>query len=109
MKKILMVVAISIVIYQLTNCSDNDIDVNQLSNSDVVLYATEWCGYCKKTRQYFAKNDIPYVEYDIEKSAEGKRQFDELSDSGGVPLVVIKGHVIQGYSEKQISWALKNL
>ena len=39
----------------------------------VVLYATEWCGYCKKAREFFKQNNIAYVKYDIEKSAEVAR------------------------------------
>lgn len=31
----------------------------------VVLYATDWCGYCKKTRDFFKQHNIAFVEYDI--------------------------------------------
>lgn len=65
----------------------------------VVLYATDWCGYCKKTREFFAQHQIAYVEYDIEKSAEGKAQYDQLHGSG-IPLVVIKGEVLRGYNPR---------
>lgn len=70
----------------------------------VVLYATDWCGYCKKTREFFKQNNIAYVEYDIEKSAEGKAQYDQLHGSG-IPLVVIRGEVVHGYDPN----ALKEL
>lgn len=62
----------------------------------VVLYATDWCGYCKKTREFFKQHNIAYVEYDIEKSQEGKAQYDKLRGSG-IPLVVIRGEVLRGY------------
>jgi glutaredoxin len=57
----------------------------------VVMYATSWCGYCAKARQYFAKNDIAYVEYDIEKDRAAKRDYDTLHGSG-TPLLY------QGYT-----------
>jgi mycoredoxin len=63
----------------------------------VVLYATSWCGYCQKTRDFFKQNNIAYVEYDIEKSAEGKAQYDQMNGSG-IPLVVIRGEVVRGYN-----------
>jgi glutaredoxin len=44
----------------------------------VVMYATAWCGYCKKARQYFTDNDIEFVEYDIEKDRAAKRDYDGL-------------------------------
>lgn len=71
----------------------------------VVLYATDWCGYCKKTREFFKQHNIAYVEYDIEKSAEGKAQYDQLRGSG-IPLVVIRGEVMRGYDPNALKEAL---
>lgn len=52
----------------------------------VVMYATDWCGYCTQARQYFAENGIDYVEFDIEKDRSAKRDFDALLGSG-TPLL----------------------
>ncbi|MCO1336986.1 glutaredoxin family protein [Microbulbifer sp. OS29] len=52
-----------------------DVDV---PNDVVVLYATKWCGYCKRARQLLRKHDIEYIEYDIEASREGRVQYDRL-------------------------------
>lgn len=70
-------------------------------NNKVVLYATTWCGYCKKTRDLLKKNGINYVEYDIEKSSIGKEDYKRLNGSG-IPLMVIDGNVIRGYNPQQI-------
>lgn len=72
----------------------------------VVLYATEWCGYCRKTREFFKQNNIAFVEYDIEKSAEGRAQYDQLRGSG-IPLIVIRGEVLRGYDPSALKRALK--
>lgn len=69
--------------------------------ADVVLYATSWCGYCAKARNFFSNNNIPYLEYDIENSHEGKRQYDALGGRG-VPLMVINGNIIRGFSPERI-------
>lgn len=79
----------------------------QPDSSGVVLYATEWCGYCEKTRELFTKNDIPYVEYDIEKSAQGYSEYKSLGGSG-VPVVNAYGTVIHGYSAQQILAAARS-
>jgi glutaredoxin len=76
------------------------------SVSDVTLYATSWCGYCRKTRQFLADKGIAYTEYDIEQSAEGRRQYDELGGRG-VPVLVVNGTVIHGYGPEKILAALK--
>ena len=71
------------------------------AESDVVLYATEWCGYCEKTRRLFAKHNIPYIERDIEKSKDAAREYRALGGRG-VPVVKANGTVIHGYSEARI-------
>ncbi|AFU98240.2 glutaredoxin family protein [Simiduia agarivorans] len=76
-------------------------DDSRTYNAEVVLYATAWCGYCKKTRSLLAEHGIPYVEYDIEKSSEGLVQYKALNGSG-IPLLVVNGDVIRGYNPKQI-------
>jgi len=67
----------------------------------VVLYATDWCGYCAKTRELLAENEIPYTEYDIEKSAQGKSEYDQLNGQG-IPLLLIDGDVVRGYRANDI-------
>lgn len=70
-----------------------------------VLYATEWCGYCARTRKFFEKNNIAFREYDIEKSADGQAQYERLGGNG-VPVVIIADQVIHGYDEQAMREAL---
>jgi len=71
------------------------------AHSGVVLYATEWCGYCEKTRELFAKHGVAYVEYDIEKSSQAYDEYRSLGGRG-VPVVAANGTVIHGYSPQRI-------
>lgn len=68
---------------------------------DVVLYSTAWCGYCDKTREQLVSQGTLFKEYDIEESAEGRRQYDALNGRG-VPLVKAGATLIQGYSASQL-------
>ena len=70
-------------------------------SDETILYATSWCGYCKKTRELLREHNIPYTEYDIEKSAKGEREYRAL-DGNGVPLMVINGEVVRGYNPRKI-------
>lgn len=72
----------------------------------VVLYATDWCGYCKAARQFFANNGIDYVEQDIEKSSEALSQHRKLGGNG-VPLIVVGDDVIKGYNEAALRQLLR--
>jgi mycoredoxin len=81
-------------------------DFSKQHPEGVVLYATDWCGYCRKTREFFKQYNIAYVEYDIEKSAEGKAQYEQLHGSG-IPLVVIRGEVLRGFDPNGMKELLK--
>ncbi|WP_150429863.1 glutaredoxin domain-containing protein [Dechloromonas sp. CZR5] len=76
------------------------------SQPEVSLYATEWCGYCKLTREFFAANGIRYTEYDIEKSSEALKQHRKLGGNG-VPLIVIGDDVINGWNEERLHQLLR--
>lgn len=70
-------------------------------NPRVVMYATEWCGYCKQAREYFADNGIDYVEFDIEKDRSAKRDFDALLGSG-TPLLYHGYARAVGFNKRQV-------
>jgi mycoredoxin len=75
------------------------------SQGKVTLYATDWCPYCEKTRALLEKKHIPYKEYNIETSEEGREQYQRLAGKG-VPVLLIAGEVMRGYNEKSIEKAL---
>lgn len=73
---------------------------------EVLLYATDWCGYCKATREFFRANGIRYTEYDIEKSSAALAGHQKLGGNG-VPLVVVGDEVVRGYNEATLRQLLK--
>lgn len=75
--------------------------------NDIILYGAVWCGYCEQTRQLLAAHNVDYCEYDIERSAEGFRQYETLG-GGGVPLMSFNGHVIRGYNKPEIELQVQN-
>lgn len=66
----------------------------------LLMYATSWCGYCKKARRYFRQNDIPYREYDIERDSKAKASYNKLGGNG-VPLILYGKKRMTGFSEGQ--------
>ncbi len=106
MNKWVIIISLVVGILLVKHCSGPELDVNQLNNSDVVLYSAEWCGVCDRTRSYFDKNNIDYVEHDIEKSTIGRQQYNAIKPRNVIPIVVIKGELIMGYSEQKMRRAL---
>jgi len=68
-----------------------------LGSGTVVMYSTAWCGYCKKARRYFRENNIPFNEYDIEKSSRAKNEHKRHGGSG-VPLLLFGQQKMRGFS-----------
>ena len=63
----------------------------------VVMYSAEWCGVCKKAKKYFRENNIPYKDYDIEKSSKGKKDYKKLG-AKGVPVILVGKKRLNGFS-----------
>ena len=65
----------------------------------VVMYSTSWCGYCKKAKTYFSKNNIPFTEYNIEKNSRAKREYKKMGATG-VPVILVGKKRMNGFSQK---------
>ncbi len=81
--------------YSHVSFGDAGVNVGQ----KVVMYSTEWCTYCKKARKYFKKNNIQFVERDIEKSRSAKKQYEKIGGKG-VPVILVGEKRMNGFSEK---------
>ena len=61
------------------------------------MYATSWCGVCRKARSYFRANGIAFTEFDVENSARGKREFKRLGGRG-VPVILVGKKRLNGFN-----------
>ena len=82
--------------YQRPNNISSDSN-SEADSKHVIMYATSWCGYCRKARNYFRANNIAFTEYDIEKNLRAKKQFDAFGKKG-VPLILIADKHMRGFS-----------
>lgn len=64
---------------------------------NVVLYSAEWCGYCRQARAHFESNGIPFLEYDIETDAKGRRDYKRLNGKS-VPIILVNDTRLNGFS-----------
>ena len=72
-------------------------ELAQLSHKQgVTLFTAAWCGYCKKLKERLDAGKVPYVEYDIELTPQGRMYFSD-NKLEGVPVIVVDGNMIQGY------------
>ena len=66
------------------------------SNKQVTMYSTSWCGYCRKARDTFTRQGIPFRELDIEKNVDAKKAYDALKGRG-VPLILVDDQQMTGF------------
>lgn len=68
-----------------------------INSHRVIMFSTDWCGYCKKARRYFKSKGIKYVEYDIEKSNQARKMYDSIGGKG-IPVILIGKKRMNGFS-----------
>lgn len=78
------------------------------SDAEVDIYVTSWCPYCRKAVAYLESQGISYNKYDIEKDEEAAARKSLLAPGySGIPLAVINGQIIKGYSRESYEEALQ--
>ncbi len=79
----------------------------EVAKNKVELFTTSWCGYCAMARKFLRDRKIEFIEYDIEKDEAAALRRQRLYGRGGVPLAVINGTAILGFSPDAYDEALK--
>ncbi|MDO9046574.1 MAG: glutaredoxin domain-containing protein [Methylobacter sp.] len=79
----------------------------QAAAPKVDLYVTNWCPYCRKAMAFLRENDIAFNTYDIEQDIDAAARKKTLDPGySGIPLAVINGAAIRGFSEAKYQEAL---
>ena len=73
---------------------------------EVIMYATSWCPYCQKSREFFKRYGIQYIEHDIERDAAAWRENKRLG-GGGVPMILVGDQLVAGFNEQQLTALLE--
>jgi glutaredoxin len=72
----------------------------------VELYVTSWCPACQEARAYLQQQGIPFKEFDVEKDPGAAQRKKMIDPRKGVPLAVINGQKIFGFSASAYQRAL---
>ena len=68
----------------------------------VHMYALTTCPWCRKAKQFFTDNNVPFdcIDYDLVDEAEQERIIDDMLSHGGsgsFPYVRIGDEVVVGW------------
>ena len=72
-------------------------DAAPRDSAQPVLFSAKWCGYCRQAEAYLAEKKIGYTRQDID-TPEGMRALLASGSGRGVPVLVVKGKKVQGFS-----------
>jgi len=72
----------------------------------IVMYGTDWCGFCKKLRDEFEANNVDYIEIDVEKSGE-QEKISKTMGVYGYPTTWVGYSRVKGTNLKAVKVALK--
>ena len=87
--------------------ANTDKELKQPKTPRVEIYTTSWCPYCRQARGFFQSRGISFTEYDIERDKNAALRLKEMNPRKGVPLAIINGQRVLGFSEASYKKALK--
>lgn len=65
----------------------------------ITMYATQWCGVCRRAREYMKTNRIDFTELDTDESSAASERLGELNPSKTIPTFEIDELVYVGFRE----------
>ena len=54
----------------------------------IVLYSVSWCPHCREAKEFFAKNNIPFTNRDVEQDAQAMTLLTDKYQSQSIPVIV---------------------
>lgn len=75
----------------------------------IKIYTTEYCIYCKMAKEFFAKKNLIYEEFNVSENIEKRNEMIEKSGQMGVPVIEIGNEIIIGFDKARISELLKQM
>ena len=80
--------------------ADREEPAQHRKRNKVVMYSAAWCGVCKRARRYFSERHIPFKEYDIDTSAEGRKRYARYGVKSIPVIATGKRHMV-GFSPQR--------
>lgn len=78
-----------------------------MSDSKIIIYGAEWCGFCHTAKRYLDDKKIGYNYIDVDKEPAKGLEAVEKSGQRGIPVIDIAGDIIVGFDRPKIDNALQ--
>lgn len=69
---------------------------------EVIVYSTNWCGYCRKAKEWLAAKGVAFISKDVEKDAGVTEELATKAAAAGVtphgvPVIDVRGTLVLGF------------
>lgn len=71
--------------------------------ANVTIYSTPWCGWCRRTKDYFKQHNVPYTEKDVAADTAAREEMVAKSQQLGVPVIDIDGTIVVGFDQPRLA------
>jgi glutaredoxin-like YruB-family protein len=68
----------------------------------VAIYSTPTCHFCQLTKEFFAENNVEYINHDVSKDIEKRQEMFSITNQMGVPVIVIGNDVVIGFDKEKL-------
>lgn len=76
-------------------------------STNITVYSTSWCGFCKQAMKYFDSLGIKYKDINVEEDRAAAEEMVQKSHQMGVPVIEIDDNIIVGFDRPKIDAALQ--
>ena len=70
---------------------------------EVKIFTTPSCVYCRMTKEFFKKNNIPYEEYNVAQNGKAREEMVQKSGQLGVLVTLVDGEIVVGFDQERLS------
>lgn len=70
--------------------------------TEVTVYSTPGCKFCKKTKNFLDEHDVEYEEKNVAEDSEALENMVKTSGQKGVPVTVVDDDHIVGFEENKL-------
>lgn len=74
--------------------------------SNITIYSTNWCAFCKAAKQYLDSKNIAYKEVNVEQDQMAAMYIADKTKQMGVPVIQIDDRFIVGFNKQELDVAL---
>ena len=75
-------------------------------STNITVYSTTWCGFCKQAMKYFDSIGVKYKDVNVEQDQSAAEEMVKKSGQMGVPVIEIGNDIIIGFDKPKIDIAL---